>query len=138
MDLNTALPASLAEWAVMGVALIALAGGLVTLLDPRRIMAWTGLSLTPGRAFGLSELRGPLGGFYVGVALYIILSTPRPYIILTLAFGFACLGRVLAFVLDGVRSRENVLAATGDAILATLPALYVSGNLGWVDRLLFG
>jgi len=138
MDLNTSLPVSLGEWAAMSVALIALAGGLVTLLDPRRIMAWTGLSLTPGRMFGLSELRGPLGGFYVGVALYIILSTPRPYIILTLAFGFACFGRILAFALDGVRSRENVFAATGDAILATLPALYVTGNLDWVDVLLFG
>ena len=138
MELNTALPTSLGEWAAMGVALIALVGGLVTLLDPRRIMAWTGLSLTPGRMFGLSELRGPLGGFYVGVALYIVLSTPRPYIILTLAFGFACFGRVLAFVLDGVRSRENVLSVVGDAILATVPALYVSGNLGWLDALVFG
>ncbi|MEN0041109.1 MAG: DUF4345 family protein [Pseudomonadota bacterium] len=137
MELNTALPASLAEWATMAVALIALAGGLVTLFDPHRIMAWTGLSLTPGRMFGLSELRGPLGGFYVGVALYVILSTPRPYLILTLGFGFACFGRILAFVLDGVRSRENVLSLIGAAILSAIPALYVTGVLGRLEAMVF-
>lgn len=136
LSLTVALPTSSGEWLAFMVLLIALAGGLMTLFAPRTIMAWTGLATAEDRDFGLSEIRGPLGGFYVGVALYLLLATPRPYIVLTFAFGFACLGRITAFVLDRVRNPQHVGAIVGDAILATIPLLHVSGGFGWLEALL--
>lgn len=139
--LNTTLPATSGETLVFLVAVIALLGGLVTLIAPRTIMAATGLAPASDkngalRQFGYSEIRGPLGGFYVGVALYIILSTPRPYIILTLAFGFACFGRILAFIFDRVRNIQHVGAIVGDAILSTIPFIYLQGGFRWLEPVL--
>ncbi|MEO0547993.1 MAG: hypothetical protein AAF035_13735 [Pseudomonadota bacterium] len=134
--LNFALPASSSETLAFLVLLIALAGGLVTLFAPRMIMAWTGLSLTQGRAFGLSEIRGPLGGFYVGVALFVLLSTPRPYLILSLAFGFACFGRILAFVFDRVRNWQHAGAIIGDAILSAIPLIHTLGGFFFIEQFL--
>lgn len=120
----------------MMVLFIALAGGLLTLIKPRMIMDWTGLRLVEGRQFGLSEIRGPLGGFYVGVALYVLLSPDRPYLILASAFAFACFGRIVAYALDGVRSRENVLSFIGDAILATIPLMHVLGGFWFIEAII--
>ncbi|MEO1397733.1 MAG: hypothetical protein AAFU56_02555, partial [Pseudomonadota bacterium] len=74
--------------------------------------------------------------FYVGVALFILLSTPRPYLILTLAFGFACFGRILAFVFDRVRSLQHVGAIIGDAILSAIPLIHVVGGFFFVEQIL--
>ncbi|MEM9734090.1 MAG: hypothetical protein AAF903_11490 [Pseudomonadota bacterium] len=136
LSLAIALPTSSGEWLAFMVLLIALAGGLMTLFAPRTIMAWTGLAPAEGRDFGFSEIRGPLGGFYVGVSLYLLMATPRPYIVLTFGFGFACLGRITAFLLDRVRNREHVGAIIGDAILATIPLLHVTGGFSWLEVLL--
>ncbi|MFD0916554.1 hypothetical protein ACFQ14_09060 [Pseudahrensia aquimaris] len=134
--MNFSLPSSSSETLAFLVLLIALAGGLITLFAPRMIMRWTGLALADGRAFGLSEIRGALGGFYVGVALYILLSEPRPYIILTFAFGFFCFGRILAFVVDRVHNPQHMGAIMGDAILATIPAMHTFGGFSFLEAIL--
>jgi len=136
LPLNLSLPGSSSETLAFLVLLIALAGGLITLLAPRTIMGWTGLSLANGRGFGLSEIRGPLGGFYVGVALYVLLSTPRPYLVLTLAFAFACFGRILAFVFDGVRNWQHGGAIFGDAVLASIPLIHTLGGFFFIEQIL--
>lgn len=133
---NFAFPSSSSEALALMVLLIALIGGILTLVKPRMIMAWTGLQDAEGRRFGLSEIRGPLGGFYVGVALFVLFSPDRPYLIFAFAFGFACFGRILAFILDGVRSRENVLSIAGDAMLATIPLLHTMGGFWFLEAIL--
>ena len=122
-------PASLGEWGAWLSALIIFLGGLITFLMPRTVMGWTGLAALPGRRFGYSEIRGPLGGFYLGIAFWTLAFHPQPllYIALGTALALACLGRITAFLFDGVRSAMHVGAIFGDAILAALPLLYAFG-----------
>ncbi len=122
-------PASPGEWGAWLSAVIILFGGLVTFLMPRTIMGWTGLAQIPGRQFGLSEIRGPLGGFHMGIAFWTIAFHPQPllYIALGTALALACLGRIVAFLFDGARSPMHMGAIVGDAVLAALPLLYAFG-----------
>ena len=123
-------PASLGEWGAWVSALIIFLGGLITFLMPRTVMGWTGLAALPGRRFGYSEIRGPLGGFYMGIAFWTLAFHPQPllYIALGTALALACLGRITAFP---VRRRAQRDACGSDlrrrCILAALPLLYAFG-----------
>ncbi len=71
-----------------------------------------------------------LGGFYLGTGLAaIILAQPMVYFALGSSFALAAFARVISILSDRGGAVQNLLLLIAQAVLATLPLLYV---FGWV------
>ncbi len=100
-------------------AVISMAAGFLGLLWPHTVSRVIGIQI-PGR-LGLSEVRATYGGLFVGAGLAVILIGSREAaIVLGAAWAGAFLARLMSFVFDRSRTKENL---AGLAIEATIAAL---------------
>ena len=100
-------------------ALISMAVGILGLLWPHTVSRVIGIQI-PGR-LGLSEVRATYGGLFVGAGLAVILVRSHgAAIVLGAAWAGAFFARLMSFVFDRSRTKENL---TGLAIEATIAAL---------------
>jgi hypothetical protein len=80
--------------------------GLVSLIRPRSVQGFTGLS-APGPR-GISEIRAVLGGGFIGLGLApLILSTAAAYQMLGITYLVIAVARVAGIVLDRSYERSN-------------------------------
>ncbi|MEL6948158.1 MAG: DUF4345 family protein [Pseudomonadota bacterium] len=103
--------------------------GIVIMVAPVPMMAWLGLA--PTRADGISEVRGPFGGVWVGLGLAcVLLAQPFTYFALGLAFLVAVLGRLLSFVVDRSLTIHCAVATIFEALSAYFPLRFAADALG--------
>ena len=78
-----------------------------------------------GHQNGVSEVRGPLGGAWVGFGLAaILLAQPLVYLALGFAFLVTVVGRIVSFIADRTFNLHCVAATLFEALLAFFPIAY--------------
>ncbi|PCH45509.1 MAG: DUF4345 domain-containing protein [Hyphomicrobiales bacterium] len=119
-------PQSTGEWLAWFGAFYFIIGGLVALITPRRFMTLTHLAVE--KPAGMSEIRGALGGAYIGFGVAAIMFA-QPLIYLALGFALAgmVLGRLISMAIDGARSSKVWFFTAIEALLAFFPIAYVFG-----------
>lgn len=124
------MPLSTGEWLAWLTALATILIGLVLMFAPRFMMNWLGLAAKEGTANGVSEVRGPFGGMWIGFGLAaILLAQPLIYLALGLAFAFAVVGRLVSFVMDRTFNIHCVTATIFEALSAFFPLAYALGYI---------
>jgi hypothetical protein len=90
--------------AVMAVGTIAT--GLISLIRPRSVQGFTGLS-APGPR-GITEIRAILGGAFIGLGLApLILGAPAAYQMLGITYLVIAVARIAGIALDRSFERTN-------------------------------
>lgn len=99
--IELAMPVTTGEWYAFCTAIVLMLVALPLIILPRRFMGLLGLSAEHSTVNGLSEVRGPFGGYLFGTGLAaILLAQPLVYLALGIGFVFMVVGRLLSFVLD--------------------------------------
>lgn len=123
-----AWPFSTGEWLAWITAVMTILIGLVVMLLPRAFMGFMGLATKGDTNNGVSEIRGPFGGTFVGFGLAaIILAQPLVYIALGFAFAFAVVGRLISFFADRTFNMHCVAATILEIAAAFFPLAYGLG-----------
>lgn len=100
-------------------AAISIAAGILGLLRPRAVSRVIGIQI-PGR-LGLSEVRATYGGLFIGAGLAVVLIGSRnAALVLGAAWAGAFLARLLSFVFDRSRTKENLAGLAIEATIAVL------------------
>lgn len=103
--------------------------GVVLIAIPRTFMHWLGLS--PRNNNGVSEVRGPFGGVWVGLGLScLLLAQPFTYFALGMAFAFAVIGRIISFVADRTFNIHCITATFFEVLSAYFPLRFAAEALG--------
>lgn len=100
---NCHAPVTLYEWAVLLVALLTLALGLVALLLPGLALRILRLESRITHRFGRGEPRGTLAGFYTALgATVLLMPQPADFVVLALAGAWLLtgMGRAFSMVVD--------------------------------------
>jgi hypothetical protein len=88
------------------VAVGTIATGLISLIRPRSVQGFTGLS-APGPR-GVTEIRAVLGGGFIGLGLApLILGAPAAYQVLGIVYLVIAVARIAGIVLDRSVERSN-------------------------------
>ena len=131
--IEIAFPEDWSERLAFLTAVITMLLGLGLMLAPRLAGGLIGLASISGTNNGLSEIRGPFGGMWLGLGLAcIILAQPFTYFALGLAFLGAVLGRLISFVFDRTFNAYCLIATVIELLGAYFPlkfALEVFGLL---------
>lgn len=107
--------------------------GVVLMLVPARFGRLLGLQPVGVSPNGLSELRGPVGGVWVGLGLAcLMLAQPFTYFALGMAFAFAIVGRLISFVFDRTFNIQCVVAALIELMGAYFPLRFAFEAFGLV------
>ena len=125
------LPQTLGEWLAWLTALATVIVGVAVMIAPRLFVKALGMETLEGRKEGLSEFRGPFGGFYVGIGLAVLVLHPQPLLYLALGAGFvfALAGRLISFVFDGARRGLVIPGTLAEVLGAFFPLAYA---FGWI------
>ena len=83
--------------------------GLISLIWPRSVRGFTGLSAESGR--GITEIRAVLGGFFVALgAVPLILSARAAYLMLGIAYLVVGGTRAVSMLVDRSVVRSNIVS----------------------------
>jgi len=123
--IELAFPFSTGEWLAWLTALATVLIGFALMVVPRSFMNLLGLAPKAGTQNGVSEVRGPFGGMWVGMGLAcLLLAQPLVYLALGLAFAFAVIGRLISFVFDRTFNIHCCVATVFEALSAFFPIAY--------------
>lgn len=123
-------PASQGEWLAFLSALVTIGFGLLLLFAPRLSFRILRLQTTPNHPEAVSEARGTMAGFYLGVGLCAVLfAQPLIYLALGAGWGFTAFGRIISMMSDRGVTLFNFISVATEMMLAALPLLY---GLGWI------
>ncbi|MFD0916553.1 DUF4345 family protein [Pseudahrensia aquimaris] len=105
--------------------------GLGLMLAPRPFMKFLGLATDGKTQNGVSEVRGPFGGMWVGMGLAcLLLAQPFTYFALGLAFLFAVIGRVISFAADRTFNIHCCVATFFEVLSAYFPLRFAAEAFG--------
>ena len=122
-------PATAGEWLAFAGALLFVIVGGALVVAPRPFMRLAGFGSTPSAAL-VSELRGALGGVWLGLGLAaLLLMQPLIHIALGSAMAFAVLARLLGAAIERRMPPFVILATLFEAVVA---AACFAWPLGWV------
>jgi len=129
MDLSFPWPTSQGEWLAWAVAAFTILSGLFFLFAPRAGLRFLRLQTMPAHPEALSESRGTIAGFYLGLGASCILLGPQPLLYMALGFSwaFTAFGRLVSMMSDRGLTLYNLLAIVLEAVLAALPLAYAFG-----------
>ena len=128
MDLSFPWPMSQGEWLAWGVAVFTLFSGLFFLFAPRAGLRFLRLQTAPAHPEALSESRGTIAGFYLGLGLScILLAQPLLYMALGFSWAFTAFGRLVSMMSDRGVTLHNLGAIVLEIALAALPLIYAFG-----------
>jgi hypothetical protein len=83
--------------------------GLISLVRPRSVMGFTGLTVQGAR--GITEIRAILGGAFVGLGLApLLLNAPEAYQMLGIVYLVIAVARFLGLVLDRSTEGSNLVS----------------------------
>ncbi|MFN2226477.1 MAG: DUF4345 family protein [Anaerolineae bacterium] len=93
--------------------------GLVSLLRPRAVQGFTGLT-APG-ARGLAEIRAILGGAFIGLGLApLILGFGQAYQMLGITYLVIAAARVVGLVVDGSTEGSNLISLAVEVVFGVV------------------
>ncbi len=96
-----------------------IATGLVSLIRPRSVQGFTGLT-APGPR-GLAEIRSVLGGGFIGLgAAPLILGEPAAYSMLGITYLAIAIGRMGGIVLDKSTERSNLISLVVEIVFGVI------------------
>lgn len=103
------LPLSQADWLVFLVAAATALLGLLALFAPRVVMAAMRLDTAPAHPEAVAEIRGTLGGFWLGTGIVALLFYDQPFVQWTLGavWLFAAFGRLVSILADSGSTPVN-------------------------------
>ena len=88
------------------MAVVTIATGLISLILPRSVQGFTGLS-APGPR-GITEIRAILGGAFIGLGLApLVLGSPAAYRMLGITYLVIAVALIAGIVLDRSFERSN-------------------------------
>jgi hypothetical protein len=104
-------------------AFLTLIIGLVGFFKPRLITA--GVNIVMDGPVAISEVRGALGGYQLGISLYALLvNEPLVYMGMAIAWVFVTLARFYSMMVDKTTFKQSIPALVVDG---SLSALFLSG-----------
>jgi len=113
------------------VAAITVLIGLAAMVMPKRIGQFMGLAQLAGSRHGLSEIRGPIGGMWVGVGLAcLLLGQPFSYFVLGLGYAFAVVGRFISMVFDRAWTPYCLIATVVELLATYFPLRFALEGFG--------
>jgi hypothetical protein len=99
-----------------------IATGLISLIRPRSVRGFTGLSADSGR--GITEIRAVLGGFFVALgAAPLILNAPAAYQMLGIAYLVVGATRAVSMFVDKSVVRSNIISLVVEVIFGVILVL---------------
>lgn len=103
-------------------ALCTVAVGFVSLIRPRSAMDFTGLSAKDGR--GISEIRAVLGGFFIALGAFPLLTgLEAAYRMLGAAYLVVAVVRAGSMVFDRSVTQSNVISALVEILFGVILVL---------------
>ena len=99
-----------------------IATGLISLIRPRSVTGFTGLS--PKGPRGITEIRAVLGGLFVGLgAAPLLLSEAAAYQMLGIAYLFIAVVRTGSMIMDKSVERSNTISLAVEVIFGVILVL---------------
>lgn len=118
------------EWFAFISAVITIAFGVICFFAPRTTYKILRLRTEEGVPEALSESRGTMAGFYLGVGILAILfSQPLLWLALGAGWAFTALGRLVSMIFDGGNTQFNWISIIIEAGLAAGPLIYAYSSL---------
>ena len=103
----------------IAAAIATILTGLVSLVRPRAVQGFTGLS-APG-ARGLAEIRAILGGAFIGLGVApLILGGPDAYRMLGITYLVIAAARVVGIVVDRSTESSNLISLVVEVVFGVL------------------
>jgi hypothetical protein len=100
------------------IALATAAVGLVGLLRPTSLYAFTGLRAEGVR--GISEIRSSLGGLFIGLGLAPLFLGPVAYQMLGIAYLALGAARLFSIVFDRSTEKSNLVSLASEIVFGIL------------------
>lgn len=123
-------PSSQGEWLAWSSAVMTVVFGLMLLVAPRASLRILRLQTAPDHPEALSEARGTMAGFYLGIGICALLfAQPLIYLALGAGWAFTAFGRIISILSDRGVTGYNLVSVVIEAVLAALPLLYGLGLL---------
>ena len=123
-------PMTQGEWLAWSSALVTIVFGLLLMFAPQLSLRILRLQTAPDHPEALSEARGTMAGFYLGVGICAMLfAQPLIYLALGAGWAFTAFGRLISMMSDRGMTAYNLISVIIEAGLATLPLLYGLGLL---------
>lgn len=123
-------PTTQGEWLAWSSALVTVLFGLVLLFAPRFSLKILRLQTQPAHPEAVSEARGTMAGFYLGVGICAMLfAQPLIYMALGAGWAFTAFGRIISMMSDRGVTVFNMASVLIEFLLAAGPLLYA---LGWI------
>jgi hypothetical protein len=99
-----------------------IATGLVSLIRPRSVTGFTGLSASGPR--GITEIRAVLGGFFVALgAIPLILNVPETYQMLGITYLVVAVVRTASMIIDKSVMQSNIISVVAEIIFGIILVL---------------
>ena len=99
-----------------------IATGLVSLIWPRSVTGFTGVSPTGPR--GITEIRAVLGGFFIALgAIPLILNEPATYQMLGITYLVVALVRTASMIIDKSVVQSNIISVAVEVIFGVILVL---------------
>jgi hypothetical protein len=96
--------------------------GLVSLIRPRSVTGFTGLSASGPR--GITEIRAVLGGFFVALgAIPLILNVPETYQMLGITYLVVAAVRTASMIIDKSVMQSNIISVVAEIIFGIILVL---------------
>jgi hypothetical protein len=96
--------------------------GLISLIWPRSVTGFTGLSASGPR--GITEIRAVLGGFFVGLGIApLILKSPATYQMLGITYLLVAVVRTASMFIDKSVERSNIISVAVEIIFGVVLVL---------------
>lgn len=103
-------------------ALVTIATGLYSLIVPRAVQGFTGLSLPGSR--GVTEVRAVLGGFFIALgAAPLLFNSPDMYLMLGIAYLAVGVVRAVSIVVDKSLEHSNFISLAVELVLGFILVL---------------
>ena len=121
-------PSSDGEWLAWASALTTVFFGVLCLFAPRITFRILRLQTHPDHPEALSESRGTMAGFYLGLGICCVLfAQPMLWIALGVSWGFTAFGRLISMLSDNGNTPFNWISVILEAGLAAMPLAYALG-----------
>jgi len=99
-----------------------IATGLVSLIWPRSVTGFTGLSPTGPR--GITEIRAVLGAFFIGMGVApLILNEPTAYRTLGISYLLVAVVRTASMIIDKSVVQSNIISVVVEVIFGVILVL---------------
>jgi hypothetical protein len=95
--------------------------GLVSLIWPRKVFAFTGLN-APGPR-GITEIRAVLGAFFVGLGACALIYGKQTYDMLGITYFLVAAARIVSMFYDHSVERSNIISAASEVVLGIMLVL---------------